>query len=296
MIRSLILAAGFLVVTIVLLLMQPGNRDVGPSLTEFELEPVTRADNSPTVPLTLTEPASQTFVSASTTATTQTSQMTSSPTARLRPVFTSDAAPAPQSVTPSDPVATATRSAQPSLSKLENFLPDDGDAVQSKVAMMTRNIMREFSASGGTPTAPQANAPALVTPRAELQQTSPTVEDTLTRANLAGQSDYELEQIVRGAVASGEIVPDSAFATALGDVDYRALVAAYIPSRESAPVSPIRQDFFYRVQPGDSLAGLSMLFYGDALDYNRIQTTNTAVLGPTGTIAAGMLLNIPAAP
>ncbi|MGX9356246.1 LysM peptidoglycan-binding domain-containing protein [Roseobacteraceae bacterium S113] len=258
MIRSLLLAAGFLIVTIALLFLQPSPRNAL-SDDSVELAPVTRAEVGPSQSLQVTPPLNEPVVTAP--------EATPEP---IAPVVV--AAPEPQAV-PTVP---------------QSFEPAPVDS-SDRLAMMTQNILRELR----SPSTTSQNAP---TPVRTAPATAPapiTVQSRLIQAHSAGLSEFELEDILREALAKGELEAAPAHLTASGTVDHTALIASLVPARVTVPSVAANQSFMYRVQPTDSLAGLAMLFYGDASTYGRIIAANAGVLNDASSLSPGMLIQIP---
>lgn len=303
MIRSLLLAAGFLVVTITLLFLQPSPRDGLGSDDTFAPLPVTRADVTPSDPLI--EAPVRARTDRAITAPVQPAERETFGANHAEALSPSDKSGGLWSVvrSPSDP------------DPVPAPVPAQSDnAVQNQIAMMTQNILRELG-SGQTMPQPAASAPSTPRPApatapiiapvsAPVEPTTATTpvpatpvnaafRDQLIAADTAGATDLDLETMLRDAVAAGQISTTAEYKTALGDVDYTALLSALLPSRLGAQSVAVDKEFMYRVQPNDSLAGLSALFYGDVKDYARILAANPETLSNASDVSPGMLLKIP---
>lgn len=284
MIRSLLLAAGFLIVTIALLFLQPSSRQGDDG---FEAAPVTRADTTPEPVRPIVQPKPK--------------------LAEVEPEPELEVQPAERrSLFSRETVAEP----EPTVADEKTFADTSGDPVQSQVAMMTQNILQELrSPSTSTRTAAPAPAPspaAAPAPVAVVAATPvvreepvvvpvrPRIETDLTQGDLAGLSDFDLEQMLRDAVARGDVEVEPAFLTTAGDVDYKALLAAYVPNRAPPTGGVVSQEFLYRIQPGDSLAGLASMFYGDPNKHTLIRLANATALPGQTYPAPGFLITIPA--
>ena len=267
MIRSLLLAAGFLIVTIALLALQPSTRDGGSFDASFETAPVTRGDAGVTQTLSVIEPvteASRTVVAPA-------------PQAAATPEPTVTEEPGRSAKAPLTRAIIRAAAPRPTVDPIDTFLEPSGEEFQDQVAMMTRNILEELR----TPSAPPA-------PR------EPTLQEKLLSEDLAGTSAFEIQQMLRAAVLDGDLTPDGAYYTALGDLDVNALMLSYLPNRIQTASTSVQESFMYRVQPSDSLAGLSVLFFGDATRHAQIFAANSGTLPAPNQLSPGMLIRIPA--
>ncbi|WP_425040377.1 hypothetical protein [Primorskyibacter sp. S187A] len=250
MIRSLLLASAFLVVTIVLLAMQPSDRPAGFASDPIPAQSVTRTDSG---------------VSAS----------LAPLGARTVPVETPSVAREGASEILADP--------------------------QDKVAAMTAKILQELrqAPTDAQPAQQEASVPAPVSAAAPVaapvRPTPVTFQDRLAEAARSGLSDIDLARLVQDGMETGEVSLGAEVYTAAGTLDVNAVLASLIPERANSDrVRPITQSFIYRIQPTDSLAGLAVLFYGDASAHRAILAENAQSLTTPEDLSAGMLITIPA--
>ena len=138
----------------------------------------------------------------------------------------------------------------------------------------------------------------------------------IAQAIQQGQSDSYVDTLVNAAASAGKITVPAAYMTAEGRVDTGSLiteltrsvngeVASATPNSEliggrGVEVRVVQeggatvQHNFYTVQAGDSLGGISQLFYGDAGLYIKIYEANRRLLSSPNRIRAGQRLTIPA--
>lgn len=118
-----------------------------------------------------------------------------------------------------------------------------------------------------------------------------------------GQSDAYLEALISEAADKGQIAVSDSMRTTTGEVDTRTLLASLVSKSEAAPADvealiveasgePLA-DRFYQVVSGDSLAAISLSYYGNASDYTRIFEANRDSLSRPDLIGVGQILLIP---
>lgn len=166
----------------------------------------------------------------------------------------------------------------------------------------TDNEMRDLTSNvlaGITGKAPQQTAPSGST-EVETDALRGLVEQALSE----GQSDAYLEALISEAADKGQIeVPDE-MRTTTGEVDTRTLLASIVAKSEGATSGPDtnaleseatgeREEQFYTVVAGDSLAAISLTYYGTTQDYNRIFEANRDSLSRPDLIRVGQILLIP---
>ncbi|WP_342076987.1 LysM peptidoglycan-binding domain-containing protein [Yoonia sp. SS1-5] len=121
-----------------------------------------------------------------------------------------------------------------------------------------------------------------------------------------GQSDAYLEALIVEAADNGQIEVPDAMRTTTGDVDTRTLLASLVAKSEEVDATGTEaqaaeadgaeeelQDQFYEVVAGDSLAAISLTFYGTTQDYIRIFNANRDSLNSPDRIRVGQTLVIP---
>lgn len=169
---------------------------------------------------------------------------------------------------------------------------------QDQIDAMTRNIITALRSP--QPAVSQASPMASSTPRpAALPAAQPVaveadgVRQRLLRIHAEGGTLFELEDIVREAVAAKDITVDPAHFASSGQLDARALLASIVPELIVAPVTPPTQSFFYRIRPEDSLAGLALTFYGAPELHSRIMAANADTITSPQDIFPGKLIEVP---
>lgn len=160
---------------------------------------------------------------------------------------------------------------------------------------------------GGTANA----APAPEAPPSQLAENSrspDTLNTLIIHAMREGQSDAYVDSLINEAVGSGRVQAPDSIVTSSGDVDTATLLdslvqhsagsqtaptAAPVPPTDIASVAP-EKDLFYVVQPGDSLAGIALRHYGTTTAHDIIYTANRDILPTPSAVRPGMTLRIPA--
>lgn len=135
----------------------------------------------------------------------------------------------------------------------------------------------------------------------------------IVQAMREGQSDAYVDAILNEAVGNGRVTAPEALVTSSGEVDTATLLdslvqrsvapkaapEAVVATRSATPALPdiapaIDEVLTYRVQPGDSLAGIALRHYGTTTAYEIIYQANRDQLPSPGAVRPGMILTIPA--
>ncbi|MGH1367937.1 MAG: LysM peptidoglycan-binding domain-containing protein [Maritimibacter sp.] len=133
----------------------------------------------------------------------------------------------------------------------------------------------------------------------------------------SGDGDAIVDALLHDAVASGDLAVPSGMITSDGNLDTRALLTSLVQqSMTSDPALAASEELldaiadstsntrlalstgkdntrYYVVEPGDSLAYISMMIYGDAVHYHKIFEANRAQLPAPDKIQVGQRLLIP---
>lgn len=141
-------------------------------------------------------------------------------------------------------------------------------------------------------------------------QETPTLDVAIAQALRHGQSDAYLDELLNEARDSGQIAIPSGMIRSDGSVDTATLLTALVeqsvaansallngPSEAKSPaVARITRTSpeTYTVQAGDSLAAISVRFYGTTSDYMEIFRANQDQLSSPDRIRIGQRLTIPA--
>jgi nucleoid-associated protein YgaU len=124
----------------------------------------------------------------------------------------------------------------------------------------------------------------------------------ISQSMAAGQGDAYLDALVNEAVASGQVMVPEAMMTADGRVDTRTLIASVVSQSLGSggavsATQPVTQEVggqrYYTVEAGDSLAYISVLFYGTSAQFQKIFDANRSVLESPNKIRVGQTLLIP---
>lgn len=168
-------------------------------------------------------------------------------------------------------------------------------ATDDEMRGLTSNIL-----AGITGEAPAQAEPA-ETATVQIDALSGLVEQALSE----GQSDAYLEALMNEAIDKGQIEVTDAMRTTTGEVDTRTLLASIVAKSEATTDAvdtnaldaeagvDVQEDRFYVVSSGDSLAAISLSFYGNAQDYVRIFEANRDTLDRADLIRVGQSLLIP---
>lgn len=139
----------------------------------------------------------------------------------------------------------------------------------------------------------------------EDAQASPASLKTLVeQAMSAGQSDAYLEALIGEAADKGQIEVPDAMRTTDGTVDTRTLLASIVAKSAGQDTTGTttslakeaegaQEDRFHKVVRGDSLAAISLDYYGEAVAYTRIFEANRDRLSSPNKIIVGQTLLIP---
>lgn len=132
-----------------------------------------------------------------------------------------------------------------------------------------------------------------------------------------GEGDAYVDMLLKEAVASGDIQVSAGLITSDGNLDTRAMLASLVSqSMKTDAAAAASADLvaavadstsntklalsngkngarYYVVEPGDSLAYISMMIYGDAVHYTKIFEANSDKLSAPNKIRVGQRLLIP---
>jgi nucleoid-associated protein YgaU len=155
----------------------------------------------------------------------------------------------------------------------------------------------------------------LTAPEAPAAPTATAAEIEIADAVLAGRSDAEIARLLSVAAQSGLIDVPENLVTPTGAVDTRSLLFSIVEKAtgelHTAPVvdpsdqgegvevrviqqaTGEQQFTFYTVSSGDSLAAISLRFYGSTYQYDIIFEANRDVLTSPDRIRVGQRLTIP---
>ncbi|MGB7242567.1 MAG: hypothetical protein WBC93_10820 [Sulfitobacter sp.] len=118
----------------------------------------------------------------------------------------------------------------------------------------------------------------------------------LVQALSEWQSDRYIDAMLNAARIRGDFKVPDALITMSGQLDTSALLAAVVlRSKSNATQMPrqIQQPIAHTLQPSDSLAGLSLRYYGLPLEYIRITDANTQLAGNIAVGKPGQTVTIP---
>lgn len=129
---------------------------------------------------------------------------------------------------------------------------------------------------------------------------SPQSLNTLiTQAMRDGQSDAYVDALINEAVGKGEVAAPSSIVTSSGEVDTATILDSLVQKSDGSGAIPADNpapegDLTYVVQPGDSLAGIALRHYGTTTAHDIIFMANRDKLRVPSAIRPGMELTIPA--
>lgn len=319
MIRLFLLAAGFLSVTIALLVSQMGS----PDETEGGTAEVTRTDTSAFAPAAAPQTQPRVIRVAPDPA-------TGSPEPRAAAQNTQ------RDMQDSNPIDLMTQSILQELRK-----PVTGDRLR-QVADQTQGQTEDMHALtegvlAGLATASE-RAATTPTPTQSDDGSPQTLNALIIQAMRQGQSDEYVDQLLNEAVGKGKVEAPAAILTPSGEVDTATLLDSLVqqsfaaqgttpaPAEEAeaewvkvkiakapaprpeprkvktttpvatpASAAPgLDEDLFYVVQPGDSLAGIALRHYGTTTAHDIIFQANRNRLPSPSAVKPGMTLRIPA--
>lgn len=280
MIRILLLTAGFLGVTMALLLSQ---LDLG-GRPEAAPETVTRADTQ------MTRPAP--VLAAAPKLPAVTPPPSENTAARLKQIL----AQAPSGSADDGAMRSLTSSVLTGLrSHEEAAAPEQSDEMRN----ITSGILSRI----------HSHEKAIASPDAEGHN---GLEALIARSLHAGHEDAYIDALVNAAADRGDFAVPAALRTAGGKVDTRGILSGIVQKSTGAPAAqPVvggegvevrvvqkadgssQKYHFYTVSSGDSLGGIAMRFYGDAAYYTRIFEANRARIASPDSIRVGQRLVIP---
>ena len=269
MIRLFLLAAGFLSVTIALLVTQMGDPDDADAGVSGVASEATRADSS-----LLETPRGTTFAPPRQTARADTPN----------PVLSGDSATQIDMMT------------QSILSELRR--PVTGDRLR-QVATQTGGQSDEMRSLTDTVLAGLGGTPNTATTWG-TNTTPQSLNTLIIQAMREGQSDAYVDSLINEAVGSGQVAAPDAIVTSSGEVDTATILDSLVQKSVSTPalgteipsLAP-EGDLTYVVQPGDSLAGIALRHYGTTTAHDIIFMANRDKLPAPSAIRPGMTLIIP---
>lgn len=164
-------------------------------------------------------------------------------------------------------------------------------AADDEMRSLTSNVL-----AGITGKAPE--------PPEKVEDQTDALRGLVQQALSEGQSDAYLEALISEAADNGQIDVPDAMRTTTGDVDTRTLLASLVAKSEgaesAADVETLEteaqgelEERFYVVTAGDSLAAISLTYYGTTQDYIRIFDANRDRLSRPDLIRVGQTLRIP---
>ncbi|MDA7427794.1 LysM peptidoglycan-binding domain-containing protein [Primorskyibacter aestuariivivens] len=268
MIRLFLLAAGFLSVTIALLVTQMGDpegteRD-GPGVTSA----ATRADSTP-----FEEPRGGLFETAH-----RTTQ-----------------AKAPETLSSSDAANPIDLMTQSILSELRR--PVTGDRLR-QVATQTGGHSDEMRNLTDTVLAGLGGTPSLV-PKSDVNRPQ-SLNALIIQAVREGKPDAYVDSLINEAVGKGQVAAPDAIVTSSGEVDTATILDSLVQKSNAGTAPPAQTpslapegDLTYVVQPGDSLAGIALRHYGTTTAHDILFMANRDKLPAPSAIRPGMTLTIP---
>ncbi|MBT0957847.1 LysM peptidoglycan-binding domain-containing protein [Alphaproteobacteria bacterium KMM 3653] len=124
---------------------------------------------------------------------------------------------------------------------------------------------------------------------------SPELNEIIKRALEEGMSRSEIERILGTSLAAGDVEVPPGLMTAEGEIDTGTMVEAMGSADEGDEIQLLTEAQSYTVQPGDSLARIALIYYGDPYAYPRIFAANEGSVERPDLIYAGQVLVIPAA-
>lgn len=283
MIRILLLTAGFLGITMALLLSQ---LDLG-GRPEAPLETVTRADTQLAQPAPVLAPAPKLPVVAA---------PSSGNTAdRLKQIL----AQAPGGSKDDGAMRSLTSSVLTGLREHEEASAPAAPVPSDEMRNMTAGILSRI----------HSHETAIAHPDAGDHN---GLEALIARSLHAGHEDSYIDALVNAAADRGDFAVPAALRTAGGKVDTRGILSGIVQKSTGGPVAkPVvggdgvevrvvqKADgtsdkyHFYTVSNGDSLGGIAMRFYGDAGYYTVIFEANRARIASPDSIRVGQRLVIP---
>lgn len=266
MIRSILIAAGFLSVTIVLVALQPASKS-----DRYDDAVVTRNDTDLT--------RLQSAVSAA----------QSQPQAAAEPAQGASTAAALAAISGKTPPPEAKPDmflkgmSTGVLSELGIDAGQKADPAEKRMRDMTAGILADIKGTSGKTT------------------NSRTLQTLVAQALREGQSDSYIDTLLNEAASKGDVAVPAALVTSSGRVDTSTLLASIVAEArktnapDTAPQQrPTVQAQTYVVRDGESLGGIAQRIYGDASYYTTIFQANRAALSSPDQIRAGQKLVIPA--
>lgn len=265
MIRSILIAAGFLSVTIVLVALQPSSKS-----GRYDDASVTRADTdltrlSNTVAAVQSEPAMPQTASDASTASALAAISGQTPAPKAKPdMFLKG-------------MSTGV------LAELGIDAGAKSDPAEKRMRDMTAGILADIQGTSGK------------------TATSKTMQSLVAQALREGQSDAYIDTLLNEAAAKGDVAVPAALVTSTGRVDTSTLLASIVTEAQKSQnptvtpePRPTVQAQTYVVREGESLGGIAQRIYGDAAFYTTIYQANRRALASPDQVRAGQKLIIPA--
>ena len=289
MMRPLIIAGGFLTITIALLLLQPGGE---PQKTVTHADAAVPAPDILHLPPELQVSRAEAELDLLSTLGSNTARSTARDP--LNVALTVDS-PAPASG--ENDMAALSAGVLVGLNQRTSDTPIN---TPDDLRQMTTGVLASISAArttGATPASPDA------------------LGALIAQALRQGQSDAYLDALLNEAASAGKIVTPEAMMTTTGKLDTATLLATLVknspPASDTALLAQAvlagndadlsavhRSDqtlsnHVYTVQNGDSLGAIARKFYGDARLYSAIFKANRASLATPNALRPGQRLTIP---
>lgn len=167
-------------------------------------------------------------------------------------------------------------------------------ADEQQMRDLTSNVLAGIT---GTP------APQSANPAADTDAIKVLIEQAVSE----GQSDAYLDALINEAADKGEIEVPAQMRTTEGRVDTQVLLSTLVEkslaeqsgnsgdilAQIEAEAAANAEPRYYTVESGDSLASISLRYYGDALQYDRIYQANREEVRSADRIRVGQKLLIP---
>lgn len=274
MIRLFLLAAGFLSVTIALLVTQMGDQDEGTVSAEatragsslFDFSDATQTPEALSQPATRRQAAEDHTPNLTRPGTSAIDMMTQSILSELRKPVTGDR-----------------------LRQVASATGGESDTMRD----VTNGVLNGLET---------ATAPATQAPQSDAPQSPGALNALIVQAMREGQSDAYVDSLINEAVGTGQVQAPASLVTSSGDVDTATLLDSLVqqsfatqPEPTAAPAAtlPPEGDLTYVVQPGDSLAGIALRHYGTTTAHDIIYSANRDILPTPSAVRPGMTLRIP---
>ena len=204
--------------------------------------------------------------------------------------------------------------AAPSQADVAAAVPAPVDPAPVRTAeVQTTEVLRDLAAQAQAPTAEEDLVLLdLVSAEQSRDQFENAIPERLTESVLtavaSGRTEEDLIGMVSYAIDLGLVEAPEALRTPEGAPDARAILFSILQDAQTAtgevivlaggtevrPVERPSRNETYTVQPGDSLAYIALMFYGDAEQYRVIFNANRSRIDSPDRIDIGQRLIIPA--